>query len=187
MKWRKASLIFVAMGWGMKPCFAWAPQDLIALARETVKCQALHQPLPLASDSDAPLPVFVTIERHGKVVGCRGSLRATQSSLQREVARAARSATAFDPRYRPLSPDEVRDFLVTVTVVHRQMPLAEADLGSLAPEEGLVLQSGERLGIVLPFEGRDPRVRLGWAFKKAGVSPGASVRLFRLEAERFRG
>ncbi|BCM91407.1 hypothetical protein IAD21_03279 [Abditibacteriota bacterium] len=139
------------------------------------------------SDRDLPLPVFVTIERRGKILGCRGTLRSTQSSLEREVVNAARSAAAFDPRYRPLRPDDLKDFAVTVSVVERQTPLSMGELPTLSPEEGLVLQSGERFGIVLPFEGRDPQTRLGWAWKKAGVSPGSSCRLFRLIAQRFRG
>ncbi len=133
------------------------------------------------------MPIFVTIERRGKVVGCRGTLRSTQSSLEREVVHAARSAAAFDPRYRPLNSDDLKDFAVTVSVVERQMPLSMGELPTLSPEEGLVLQSGERFGIVLPFEGRAPQTRLSWAWKKAGATPGSSCRLFRLIAQRFRG
>lgn len=169
------------------PCFAWTPQRLVSLAREAVRCEVEHREAPPASDKDAPRAVFVTIERKGKVVGCRGTLRSTQSSLEREVVRAARSAAAFDPRYRPLAPEDLKDFAVTVSVVERQVPLSMAALSTLSPEEGLVLQSGERSGIVLPFEGRDPQTRLKWAWKKAGVAPGSSCRLFRLIAQRFRG
>lgn len=183
MKWFQ----FVVLGALSCPCFAWTPQGLIALARETVRSEVLHQNPPAIGNKEAPLPVFVTIESHGKILGCRGTLRPTQSSLEHEVVRAARSAAAGDPRYRPLSPSDLKDFLVTVSVVERQTPLALSDLGSLSPEDGLVLRSGERVGIVLPFEGRDPQTRLKWAWKKAGVSPGSPCRLFRMQAQRFRG
>lgn len=160
---------------------------MIALARETVKREVLHQAPPITRDEDTPAPVFVTIEGRGEILGCRGVLRTTQSSLQREVVRAARSAASGDPRYRPLSPADLKGFRVTVTIVESQTPLSSGDLDSLSPEDGLILQSGERVGIVLPFEGRDPPMRLSWAFKKAGVARGSSVRLFRLQAQRFRG
>ena len=169
------------------PCFAWTESGLIALAREAVTREVLHQSPPATSDGEAPKPVFVTIERSGKILGCRGTLRTTQSSLEREVVRAARSASVGDPRYRPLSPSDLIGFRVTVSVVEAQTPLSMGDLDSLSPEDGLVLQSGERFGIVLPFEGRDPQIRLGWAWKKAGVAPGSPCRLFRLKAQRFRG
>lgn len=169
------------------PCYAWTEQGLIFLARETVKREVCHEPLPVARGDEAPRGVFVTIEKRGRVVGCRGALRPTSSSLQREVLRAARSACAFDPRYPPLTPADLNDFQVTVTLIERQAPLALADLDTLAPDEGLVLKSGARFGIVLPFEGHDPQTRLGWAFKKAGVPPTSSAQLFRLKAQRFRG
>jgi len=187
MKWLHVVGVGVLSGCLARPCFAWNAMRLIEVARATVTAQVKSGAPPVTRDDEAPMGVFVTIERGGKVVGCRGTLRPTQSSLEREVARAARSACAFDPRYRPLSPADIKDFRVTVTLVERQTPLSENDLDSLSPDEGLVLQSGERSGIVLPFEGRDPRTRLGWAWKKAGVSPGSPCRLFRLEAQRFRG
>jgi hypothetical protein len=40
---------------------------------------------------------------------------------------------------------------------------------------------------VLPWEGKDPRIRLKWAYQKAGVAIGASANLYRLTATRFRG
>ena len=187
MKFLLGAFLIVSLNSLSAPCFAWTPQRLVSLARETVRCEVEHRLAPSTSDKDAPRAVFVTIERRGKVVGCRGTLRSTQSSLEREVVRAARSAAAFDPRYRPLRPEDLKDFAVTVSVVERQVPLSMGDLATLAPEEGLVLQSGERSGIVLPFEGRDPQTRLSWAWKKAGVAPGSSCRLFRLIAQRFRG
>jgi len=170
-----------------RPCWAWTEQGLIALARDSVARAVRRQAPPSTHGGEASLPVFVTIERGGKVVGCRGVLRPTQSSLEREVAHAARSAAAHDPRYQPLSPADLKDFRVTVSVVEAQTPLEMSEVDSLAPEDGLVLQSGERVGIVLPFEGSNPRTRLGWAWKKAGVAPGSPCRLWRLQAQRFRG
>jgi len=179
--------IGAVLGAFCRPCFAWDEARLIALARQSVEAQVKGEKPPVPRDDDPPMGVFVTIERGGKVLGCRGTLAATQSSLEREIARAARSACAFDPRYRPLSPADLKDFRVTVTLVQCQTPLAREELSSLQAEEGLTLQSGERYGIVLPFEGRDPHTRLRWAWKKAGVSPGSPYRLFRMQAQRFRG
>jgi len=50
-----------------------------------------------------------------------------------------------------------------------------------------VLKSGAKVGVVLPWEGKDPKTRLAWAYRKAGVKPGTSVRLYKLKAERYRG
>ena len=166
---------------------AYEEADLIALARANVEAAVKHQAPPTTDKSERARPVFVTIERDGKVIGCRGTLQARFGSLQAEVAGAARSAATTDPRYRPLAPGDLKNYLVTVTVIEKQTPLEKANIGSLQRGEGLVLQSGNRVGVVLPWEGSDARVRLSWAYKKAGVTPGASCRLYRLQAARFRG
>ncbi len=168
------------------PCFAADDAELLALARAAVKAEVLGQKPPSPQKSDKARAVFVTIERKNQVLGCRGSLRAREGSLQREVIQAARVAASHDPRYRPLTPANLKDFLVTVTVVQSISPLNLGEIGGLSPGDGLVLQSGQKFGIVLPWEGKNARVRLGWAYKKAGVPVGAAVRLFRLKAERMR-
>ena len=48
--------------------------DLIALARAAVHAEVLSKALPPIQRHTAPQPVFVTIERNGKVLGCRGDL-----------------------------------------------------------------------------------------------------------------
>lgn len=173
------------------PCFASGqalPPDqarLISLARRSVEAAVRGEAPPKGNSSTPAQPVFVTIEIHGVVRGCRGSLVARSRSLEQEVVLAATGAAAHDPRYSPIRPGELKDFLVTVTVVDRQEPIDRVD--GLAPGEGLALISGNRTGIVLPWEGRDPQVRLRWAYRKAGTPEGAAARLFRLFATRFRG
>jgi len=159
--------------------------NLIQLAHQAVISQVTHRPMPKPSADTQVLPVFVTIEVHGAIRGCRGDLKARTGSLESEVIRFARAAAAHDPRYRPLQASELKDFLVTVTLVDRMEPLT--DISSLKPEEGLVLEQGDRTGVVLPFEGRVATTRLHWAFRKAGVPESEPVRLFRLIARRFRG
>lgn len=158
---------------------------LIALARQAVLSQVSHRPMGRISGDAQVLPVFVTIEVRGAVRGCRGDLSAHAGSLEAEVVRAAREAAAHDPRYRPIQEAELKDFQVTVTLVDRIEPLA--DVSTLRPEDGLVLKRGDHVGVVLPFEGRDPTTRLHWAFRKAGVPESEPVRVFRLIARRFRG
>lgn len=179
--WWASVLFAAAIGSAEGP----AEQRMIKLAKAAVMAEVLGQDSPTTSEGLPSKPVFVTIEVKGVIRGCRGSLKARSTNLEREIVLAARAAASHDPRYKPLRASELKDFNVTVTLVKGQEPITSVD--GLRPSDGLVLQSGERFGIVLPWEGKDPKVRLGWAYKKAGVSQGAAVKLFRLKAERFRG
>jgi AMMECR1 domain-containing protein len=133
--------------------------------------------------SDAPRPVFVTIEVDGKVRGCRGSLVARRKTLAEEVTAAATGAAATDPRHRPLQVRELARMRVTLTVIQSLEPLT--NLATLTPEQGLVLRQGNRTGVVLPWEGRDPATRLRWAYTKAGLPEGTPATTERMFGERF--
>jgi len=161
--------------------------DLIYIARAAVRSEVTASSAPAARTHSPARGVFVTIERNGRVVGCRGSLEPITPSLEQEIDRNARAAARHDPRYQPLKPSDLREYLVTVTVVKRLEPITEGGALALSPSEGLVLKSGTRTGVVLPWEGRDPATRLRWAYTKAGAANGSPCRLYRLIAERYRG
>jgi AMMECR1 domain-containing protein len=159
---------------------------LLELARQSVVSEVRGTPLEHVQRGTLPVqPVFITIEVKGQIRGCRGSLTTRATSLEDEIRLAARAAAAHDPRYKPLTEQESRDFKLTVTIVERQDPIS-TEVG-LQPAEGLALESGGRWGIVLPWEGKDPAVRLKWAYQKAGVPIGSAATMFRLVATRFRG
>ncbi len=158
---------------------------LIELARSAVTAEVTHTIWKLPPAEGIAQPVFVTIEINGVVRGCRGDLDLRRTSLSEEVALAARGAATHDPRYTPLTAKDLKNFLVTVTLVDAVRPIDSVE--GLRPADGLVLTSGNRKGIVLPWEGKDPMTRLKWAYKKAGVPETASVKLELLVARRFRG
>lgn len=158
---------------------------LIEVARTAVVGEVRGEKPEIPSGNTLARPVFVTIEVGGTVRGCRGDLTTRAKTLEAEVALAARAAAAHDPRYRPLAKSELKRFLVTVTVVDRTEPIA--NVAGLTPGDGLILKSGTRTGIVLPWEGKDPAIRLTWAYRKASVAPSAAVSLQRLVARRVRG
>ncbi len=164
---------------------------LIALARDAVRNAVTGSVSAPAHDAVSPETpargVFVTIERDGTVIGCRGTLRPRFATLRAEVQTAARSAATADPRYCPLTPADLSRFRVTVTVIERLEPVGRGEALTLTPADGLALESGSRTGVVLPYEGRDPATRLRWAYKKAGVPNDSSCRLWRIVARRFRG
>lgn len=166
-------------------CVPDPDRNLIELARNAVIAEVLGKPTTRVERRSTVRPVFVTIERNGQVLGCRGSLEPRTASLEEEVVSAARGAAAHDPRYRPIAKSDLPGFLVTVTVVEGTHPISSVD--GLEPGDGLVLKAGNRTGVVLPWEGKDPSIRLQWAYRKAGVATGSPAQLFRMVASRSRG
>lgn len=156
---------------------------LAAYARAAVIAEVTRAKPPKPMKRHPAKPVFVTIDIHGNVHGCRGSLDIRTGSLEDEIILSAREAAAHDPRYRPLTPKQLADFRVTITIVESKRPIS--DVSDLSPSDGLALRSGSKWGIVLPWEGKDPRVRLGWAYRKAGVPEGSTATLYVLKGDRF--
>lgn len=111
--------------------------------------------------------VFVTLDKWGTVRGCRGTLEPAQADLAREVAHNAVAAAMGDKRFPPLRPGGINHCRISITVVKELIPVKTA--AGIPKSDGIVLRKGDCVGVVLPYEGSDPFVRLGWAYKKAGL------------------
>jgi AMMECR1 domain-containing protein len=157
----------------------------ILLARQTVEACAFQKAPPNPQQELPSKGVFVTVERDGTILGCRGTLKPRERTLDGEIIAAATGASKFDPRYGPIKKDKLGKFLVTVTIVEQLDSCTSVD--GLKPSEGLVLKAGSKTGVVLPWEGKNPKTRLAWAYRKAGVAPGTTVILMKMVAERYRG
>ena len=149
----------------------------------TVEALLANNQLPSPPSKTPTKGVFVTIESNGKVLGCRGTLEPSEPTLENQIQNAAKSATLFDPRYHGVHLGKM-PFSVTLTIVDRFEPISS--VSSLLAQDGLILRSKLGVGIVLPYEGKDPFIRLEWAYRKAMAPREEPVRLERLFAERFR-
>lgn len=121
---------------------------------------------------------FVTLRKDGELRGCIGSLEPTRSLLE-DVAANAFSAAFRDPRFPPVTEDEIASLEIQISALGPVEPLlfqSEDDLLSkLRPGvDGLVLREGGRRGTFLPQvwdELRDPRQFLRQLKRKAGLQP----------------
>jgi AMMECR1 domain-containing protein len=162
---------------------AVTPMGEAEFAYRCVEAYLRRTAMPAVERPCTPKGVFITVEIGGQVRACRGTLSPQAGTLQEEIRRIAQSAALHDPRYGSVQL-KGRPFSITLTLVDRVEPIE--DLRTLLPEHGLVLTQNEKTGIVLPFEGRDPQIRLEWAYKKAKANPRQPVRLERLLATRER-
>jgi uncharacterized protein len=136
---------------------------------------------------------FVTLHENGELRGCIGMLEACRP-LVVDVAENAFAAAFEDPRFSPVTADEVDALEIHISILSPPEPMTikdEADLLSqLRPGiDGLIIQDGFRKATFLPSvweELSDPREFLHHLKRKAGFSPdhwSKSFRAFRYTAE----
>jgi AMMECR1 domain-containing protein len=96
-------------------------------------------------------------------------------------------AAAFqDPRFPPVSEDELEDLVYSVDILKPPEPVK--GLGDLDPERyGVIVRRGHRSGLLLPnLEGIDtPEEQVAIARRKAGIGRDEPVELERFEVVRF--
>ena len=111
--------------------------------------------------------VFITLEKWGKVRGCRGTLEPARINIINEVRHNAVAASMGDSRYPPFIQGSIDHCRISITIVEGLVPAKS--LLSIKKSDGIVLRKGNNVGVVLPYEGSDPLVRLKWAYLKAGL------------------
>jgi AmmeMemoRadiSam system protein A len=135
--------------------------------------------------------VFVTIKRRGELRGCLGTLQ-NRSGLASEVVRCARDSATEDPRFHPVSADELSELAIEISVLgplERIEPRADAFTIGV---HGLVVERGFQRGLLLPQVaaewGWTPEQFLRQTCVKAGLPPEAwqhGATLYRFSAEVF--
>ena len=135
----------------------------------------------------APAAAFVTLHEAGELRGCVGSL-ATDRPLWESVISAAVAAALDDPRFLPVTADEVPWLSIDVSVLGPARPL-DAPADFQPGRDGVIVDRGGRRGLLLP----EVATEHGWGLRemlegtcwKAGLPPDAwrdpatDVRLFR--------
>lgn len=151
---------------------------LLPIARAAI-AHALNAPHPV--DTSAPWLAehgasFVTLTQSGELRGCIGSLQAHRPLLD-DVRGNAVSAALRDPRFAPLSAEELDITTVEVSLLSETQPMTvrdEADaLAQLRPHvDGVIFEYGRYRSTFLPQVWEDlarPRDFLALLRRKAGL------------------
>ena len=171
------------------------PENLPRLAREAVEAfirsgeilQPPHEaPAGLLSER---APCFVSLKtRDGELRGCIGTIEAAKESLAQEIVANAISAAMNDPRFEPVSEDQLPNLRYSVDVL---LPAEETVFEELDPAVFGVIVEDEttsRRGLLLPdipgVDTAEQQVEI--AMRKAGISRDTPVKLWRFKVERFR-
>jgi AmmeMemoRadiSam system protein A len=173
---------------------------LLAIARTAIHAQVLGPSAAGATEPESAREVafpavdgaFVTIKHRGQLRGCLGTLQCA-GGLPREVARCAADAASEDPRFPPVSPDELLEVSLEVSVLGPLEPIDPfVDTAIEIGRHGLVVEQGRRRGLLLP----QVATEWGWTVEqflrqtcvKAGLPPDAwrhGARVYRFAAEVF--
>ncbi|MFW5991835.1 MAG: AmmeMemoRadiSam system protein A [Halanaerobiaceae bacterium] len=142
---------------------------------------------PLPPELNKKAGAFVSIKKKGNLRGCIGTIKATRENLAREIIANAISAANRDPRFPAVSPEEIPELDISVDILGR--PEKIDSVNELDPEKyGVIVEKGPRRGLLLPgLEGIDTvDKQLDIAYKKAGISPGENVQLYRFKVKRYK-
>ena len=153
-------------------------EALLELARETVVAAVEGKVLPRVPDlPELTLPrgVFVSLHRGGDLRGCLGHLEG-DAPVGEVTRRMAVASARDDPRFPPVTPAELADLDVEVSVLTapREVPRAE---DFIVGKHGIIIEKQGRratfLPQVAPEQGWDRETTLAHLARKAGLPADA--------------
>ena len=147
---------------------------LLRIARRSIESALTHgtgQMDVYEGDLSKPAGAFVTLRENGELRGCIGFIDSEQP-LAETVREAAARAALEDPRFTPVTPEEIARLEIEISVLSALRSIKserEIEIGL----HGLVVEAGGRRGLLLP----QVAVEFGWdqptflrqTMRKAGV------------------
>ena len=130
---------------------------------------------------------FVSIHKNGRLRGCIGTIAPTADSVAREIIRNAISASTRDPRFDPITEDELEWLEINVDVLGEPEDIDSIDQLDVK-RYGVIVSCGNRRGLLLPdLEGVDDvETQVSIAMRKGGISEDDDYTLQRFEVIRHK-
>ncbi len=165
---------------------------LVKLAKDTVekfvlKGETAQIPADPSSEMRGRAGVFVSIKKNGELRGCIGTFSPCTKNVACEIIQNAISAATQDPRFLPVSPEELNALEYSVDVLTEpEKVLSKKDLDP--KKYGVIVKSSEQRGLLLPdLEGVDTvDEQISIASMKAGIHPSEKIELYRFEVKRYK-
>lgn len=163
----------------------------VKLARLTVETfvrEGKHAKLPAGLPDELlrrRAGVFVSLHIRGRLRGCIGTIEPTTGSVAEEILQNGISACSRDPRFEPVTPDELPLLEYSVDVLSEPEKI-DSPSSLDVKRYGVIVESGFKRGLLLPdLEGVDTvEEQVDIARRKAGISRGEPVTLYRFEVVR---
>ncbi|GBD99279.1 hypothetical protein BMS3Abin07_01314 [bacterium BMS3Abin07] len=131
--------------------------------------------------------VFVSLKKDGRLRGCIGTFIPVMDCIAEEVIKNAISSATQDPRFQPVTAEELEDIAFSVDILSLPEKVDSVD-GLDHRKYGIIVVSGYKKGLLLPdLEGvNSVDEQLQIAKAKAGIMPGEDIEIFRFEVKRYK-
>jgi AmmeMemoRadiSam system protein A len=129
---------------------------LLTIARRALEARVRREREPALHGGgalDTPCGAFVSIHRGRELRGCLGRL-GDNWPIARVVAHLGRAVADSDPRFAPVSVDEVDALSIEISALtpeHEVQAIDEIEIG----RHGLIIERGYRRGLLLPQVARE--------------------------------
>ncbi|MFQ3574041.1 MAG: AmmeMemoRadiSam system protein A [Thermodesulfovibrionales bacterium] len=164
----------------------------VELARKAIEHylsvgKMLPAPDDIPEDMKVKAGVFVSLKKFGILRGCIGTFQPSTDNIYTEIVQNAVSAAVRDPRFPPVSLDELNDIDLSVDVL--SPPQLVRDINELDPKKyGIIVSKGLRRGLLLPdLKGVDTvQEQINITKSKAGIRPDEEdVDIYKFTVQRF--
>ena len=130
---------------------------------------------------------FVSIHENGALRGCIGTILPTTDCVAQEIIDNAVSASTRDPRFDPVTPEELPWLEVNVDVLSEPEDIESPDQLDVK-KYGVIVSCGSRRGLLLPdldgVDTVDQQIRI--AMQKGGIREGEKIKLQRFTVTRHK-
>ncbi|HYM11257.1 MAG TPA: AmmeMemoRadiSam system protein A [Bryobacterales bacterium] len=142
----------------MLPLSSAARRWLLEMARAAVEAAGWGEPFQApqappdlpptdASELERPRAAFVSLHKQGRLRGCVGHI-GFDTPLRQLVPEMAQAAARDDARFDPVSPEEVRELEIEISVLSDFFPIEPDQV--IPGVHGLLARRGIHRGILLP-------------------------------------
>lgn len=172
---------FFALG-NKRPQLKTAPiQEFLEQCQQDTKLAAEYAEL-----AQRQAGVFVSLHEGEDLRGCIGTIGPTRESILAEIVQNAVSAAREDPRFFPVTADELAGLTINVDVLGEAEVVFDRTTLD-AQRYGVIVTLGRRRGLLLPaLEGVDtPAEQIAIALSKAGIGADEPYELERFEVVRY--
>lgn len=128
---------------------------------------------------------FVSVHESGMLRGCIGTILPVRDTLAEEIVRNAVSAVSEDPRFSPVTKEELPDLEINVDILTEPEDISSMDELDVK-KYGVIVTSGYKRGLLLPdLEGVDTVIeQVLIAKRKAGIGDREPYTMQRFEVIR---